>query len=72
MMACEGEVDKMFQLFARLKRQGVTILLVEQNVQRALNLSDRAYVMDQGGIVHEAPAAELLADAEIQERYCSV
>ena len=65
-------VDEMFDLFARLKRQGTTILLVEQNVERALALADRAYVMDQGVIVHAGAAGELLADREIQERYCAV
>ena len=65
-------VDEMFELFVQLKKQGTTILLVEQNVACALGISDRAYVMDQGLIVHEASAAELLADKEIQDRYCSV
>lgn len=65
-------VDEMFELFAKLKESGTTILLVEQNVERSLSISDRAYIMDQGVIVHEAPAADLLADKEIQDRYCSV
>ena len=65
-------VDEMFELFAKLKSEGTTILLVEQNVERSLAISDRAYVMDQGIIVHEASAADLLADKEIQDRYCSV
>jgi branched-chain amino acid transport system ATP-binding protein len=65
-------VDEMFELFGRLKAQGITILLVEQNVERALMLADRAYVVDQGQIVHSGLAADLLADKEIQERYCSV
>ena len=65
-------VDEMFELFASLKAEGTTILLVEQNVERALIISDRAYIMDQGVIVHEASAADLLADKEIQDRYCSV
>lgn len=65
-------VDEMFDLFAAMKRQGTTLLLVEQNVERALSISDRAYIMDQGVIVHHASAAALLADTEIQERYCSV
>ncbi|MEX3010535.1 ABC transporter ATP-binding protein [Hoeflea sp. TYP-13] len=65
-------VDEMFELFVRLKEQGTTILLVEQNVERALGISDRAYIMDQGVIVHEAPAADLLANKDIQDRYCSV
>jgi branched-chain amino acid transport system ATP-binding protein len=65
-------VDEMFELFARLRDEGITILLVEQNVERALKISDRAYIMDQGKVVHSSNAASLLADQEIQDRYCSV
>jgi branched-chain amino acid transport system ATP-binding protein len=65
-------VDEMFALFQGMKRQGTTILLVEQNVELALSISDRAYIMDQGVIVHADSAANLLADKAIQERYCSV
>jgi len=65
-------VDEMFELFARMKREGITLLLVEQNVERALQLADRAYVMDQGEVVHSGEAKALLADSEIQERYCAV
>ena len=65
-------VHEMFQLFQRLKQQGTTILLVEQNVERALSISDRAYILDQGAIVHQGRAEDLLADREIQERYCAV
>lgn len=65
-------VHEMFQLFARMKAQGTTILLVEQNVERALSISDRAYILDQGQIVHQGDAQALLDNAEIQERYCAV
>jgi branched-chain amino acid transport system ATP-binding protein len=65
-------VHEMFELFVRLKKQGTTILLVEQNVERALQISDRAYILDQGRIVHEGDAQALLADRAIQERYCAV
>ena len=65
-------VDEMFELFARMKGEGITLLLVEQNVERALQLADRAYVMDQGAIVHTGDAKTLLADKAIQERYCAV
>ncbi len=65
-------VDEMFELFVRMKKQGTTILLVEQNVERALSISDRAYILDQGRIVHSGSAPELLADREIQEKYCAV
>lgn len=65
-------VDEMFELFARMKQQGTTILLVEQNVERALNISDRAYIFDQGQIVHQGLAQDLLSDQEIQDKYCAV
>ena len=65
-------VHEMFELFKRMKQQGTTILLVEQNVERALHISDRAYILDQGRIVHHGSALALLADRDIQERYCAV
>jgi branched-chain amino acid transport system ATP-binding protein len=65
-------VDEMFELFLRMKKQGTTLLLVEQNVERALSISDRAYILEQGRIVHSGKASDLLADAEIQEKYCAV
>ena len=65
-------VDEMFQLFANMRQKGITLLLVEQNVERALKISDRAYIVDQGQIVHHGNAAELLATTEIQEKYCAV
>jgi len=65
-------VQEMFRLFLRMKEQGTTILLVEQNVERALSISDRAYILDQGHVVHEGRAEDLLADTEIQNRYCAV
>jgi branched-chain amino acid transport system ATP-binding protein len=65
-------VDEMFDLFRTMKAQGTTILLVEQNVELALDIADRAYVMDQGEVVHQASAQALLADNDIKERYCSI
>jgi branched-chain amino acid transport system ATP-binding protein len=65
-------VDEMFELFRTMKAQGTTILLVEQNVELALDIADRAYVLDQGAVVYHAAANELLADNDIKERYCSV
>src|ERR1700740_3623255 len=59
-------VDEMFALFRKMKTEGTTILLVEQNVELALGIADRAYVLDQGSIVHQAKAADLLADDEIK------
>jgi branched-chain amino acid transport system ATP-binding protein len=65
-------VHEMFELFARMKAQGTTILLVEQNVQRALSISDRAYILEQGHVAHTGAAEDLLEDADIQSRYCAV
>jgi len=65
-------VEEMFELFRHMKEQGTTILLVEQNVERALSISDRAYIMDNGAIVHHDLASRLLSDRSIQERYCAV
>ena len=65
-------VDEMFELFANLKRKGVTILLVEQNVKQALKISDRAYILDQGEIVFHDTAQNLLNNEEIQQKYCAI
>jgi branched-chain amino acid transport system ATP-binding protein len=65
-------VEEMGALFCKLRDEGTTLLLVEQNVGWALKLADRAVIIDQGQVVHRASAASLLADAEIQDRYCAV
>ncbi len=65
-------VDEMFEYFNTLKKRGVTILLIEQNVELALGIADRAYILDQGEIVFTGTAQAMLADAAIQERYCAV
>ena len=65
-------VDEMFELFDKLKQQGKTILLVEQNVELALGIADRVYILDQGEIVHTSTSQALLDDPEMQERYCAV
>lgn len=65
-------VDEMFDLFRAMKAAGTTIMLVEQNVELALGISDRAYIMDQGEIVYHDTATALLADKAVQERYCAV
>jgi branched-chain amino acid transport system ATP-binding protein len=65
-------VDEMFEYFSALKKSGVTILLIEQNVDLALRIADRAYILDQGEIVYTGSASDMLADEAIQERYCSV
>jgi branched-chain amino acid transport system ATP-binding protein len=58
-----------FQNLAAINRDGVTILLVEQNVLRALRLSHRAYVIENGAIAFAGPSAALLADERIKRAY---
>ena len=57
-------VEDVYRILGELKATGVAILLVEQNALLALKISDRAYVLDSGRIVHEGGAAELAADRD--------
>lgn len=61
-----------FDLLARLKREGATILLVEQNVAEALALADRAYVLESGRVVKEGAASLLARDPGLREAYLGV
>ena len=60
---------QVFQLIARLKAEGVTILIVEQNVAAALALADRAAVIESGRVVKEGAASLLARDPELREAY---
>ena len=62
-------VDRIFQVIQSVTQQGVTLLLVEQNASRALQLTDRAYVMDSGEITMEGPAREMLTNPKVREAY---
>jgi branched-chain amino acid transport system ATP-binding protein len=62
-------VDTLFDAIEEINASGVAVLLVEQDVTRALGLSSRGYLLSDGAIVREGTAAELLADAEVQ-RVC--
>jgi branched-chain amino acid transport system ATP-binding protein len=62
-------VDHLYQTIARLRRDGLTILLVEQQVYLALELADRAYVLETGRIRQEGSGRALLADPHVQEAY---
>jgi branched-chain amino acid transport system ATP-binding protein len=65
-------VDQLYETVARLKRDGLTILLVEQQVFLALELADRAYVLETGRIRQEGTGRALLADPHVQETYLGV
>jgi branched-chain amino acid transport system ATP-binding protein len=57
-------VKQVFDVVARMRTEGMSILLVEQNVRAAVEIADRAYVLDDGRIAYEGPAAEFAQDEE--------
>ena len=65
-------VDQIFELIARLHQRGVTILLVEQNVERSLEIVDRAYLMNTGLIENQGTPHQLRAQADIEGLYMGV
>jgi branched-chain amino acid transport system ATP-binding protein len=62
-------VDKIFEVVRDVFAQGVTVLLVEQNASRALQLAHRGYVMESGLITLSGPAQDLLHDPKVREAY---
>jgi branched-chain amino acid transport system ATP-binding protein len=62
-------VDKIFEVVADIHRQGVTVVLVEQNARRALQLASRAYVMESGRITVSGAASDLLDDPLVRQAY---
>ena len=62
-------VDKIFRFLVEMKRQGLTILLSEQNARKALQYADRGYVLDLGVTVMEGPARQLADDPEVRRAY---
>jgi branched-chain amino acid transport system ATP-binding protein len=62
-------VKEIFRVSDELRERGTTILVVEQNARAALDLADRAYVMESGRVVLEGTSKELSADARVQRTY---
>ena len=62
-------VEKIFEVIRSVAAEGVTILLVEQNANLALEFSQRAYVMESGRITLAGSGAELLADPKVRAAY---
>lgn len=62
-------VDQILDTVVRLRQEGMTILLVEQNVNAALAIADRAYVLETGRIVLQGPSATLSDDPRVREAY---
>jgi branched-chain amino acid transport system ATP-binding protein len=65
-------VQDVMKTILRLKGEGISVLVVEQNVQSALQVADRAYVMNLGAIVHEGPAGQLREDEALRRRLLGV
>ena len=65
-------VGKTFEILQKINRENVTILLVEQNVFNALNLSHRAYVIENGRIVLNGSGADLLKDEHLKKAYLGI
>jgi branched-chain amino acid transport system ATP-binding protein len=62
-------VEQLMQVLAKIRDEGVTVLLVEQDVHLALSGADRGYVMETGRIVHQGAAKDLIDDPEVRRAY---
>lgn len=62
-------VKEIFQIIVRLREEGNTVLLVEQNAKAALGIADRGYVLETGKIIVQGPAEDLLQNKDVQRAY---
>jgi len=62
-------VGELFGLIRRLNGEGITILLVEQNVRQTLQIADRAYVLEKGRVVLSGAGADLLHDPFVRKAF---
>jgi len=62
-------VEQLMNVLATIRAEGVTVLLVEQDVNLALSIADRGYVMETGRVVHGGPARNLMDDPEVRRAY---
>jgi branched-chain amino acid transport system ATP-binding protein len=62
-------VDQLMDILVSIRDQGVTVLLVEQDIHLALASADRGYVIETGSIVQDGPAQELINDPTLQKAY---
>ena len=65
-------VDQVFAVLGRLREMGYSILLVEQNANRALHLSDRTYILETGRVVATGASNDLLADDSVRRAYLGI
>lgn len=64
-------VNEIFDIIKKINEDGVTVLLVEQNANKALSIADRAYVLETGKIVLEGKASELMENPQVKAAYLS-
>jgi len=64
-----GAVDEVFESIVEINKSGVSILIVEQNARRSLEISNRGYVLDQGRNAYSGLGKELLNDEKVVELY---
>ncbi len=62
-------IQQIFEIVEQLRRDGVTVFLVEQNANQALKIADRAYVLENGRVVMQGSGAELLIDPKVRDAY---
>lgn len=65
-------VDQLLGVLTEIRKQGITVLLVEQDVFAAFSVADRGYLMETGEIVREGRVSELSEDPEVQRAYLGV
>jgi branched-chain amino acid transport system ATP-binding protein len=65
-------VQEVFQIAKRINKEGVTVLLVEQNVRQTLAMCDRAYVLENGRVVLEGTGKEMMDDPHVKEAYLGI
>jgi branched-chain amino acid transport system ATP-binding protein len=65
-------VQEVFQIAKRINREGVTVMLVEQNVRQTLAMCDRAYVLENGRVVLEGTGKNLMDDPHVKEAYLGI
>jgi len=65
-------VQEVFEIAKRINREGVTVMLVEQNVRQTLAMCDRAYVLENGRVVLEGTGKDLMADPHVKEAYLGI
>jgi branched-chain amino acid transport system ATP-binding protein len=62
-------VENIFELILEIRREGTTVLMVEQNAYAALDMCDRAYLLETGRVAHQGLAAEMIANPDIRRAY---